>query len=280
MTIGGGSKKSKSTTKVELPEWYQDSAKGALGVAEGISSRPYEAFTGERIAAPNANLQLAYQKAAAGSPNVQSYLDQARGLLNREVGQFDGSTIDRYINPYVKNALDPVARELNEDFDATRRKLASTQVARHAFGGSRAALQESEAQENYLQSVSDLYAKGYAEAWDKGTALWEGDRDAKIQGDLARAQQLQSMAALAQQVSEADIENLLRTGAIDQDIAQKLLDFKYGQFIEERDWEVQNLQPWLDTLSSIRIPSSSTETSSGGGTNPLLGGVGAVLGSI
>jgi hypothetical protein len=41
------------------------------------------------------------------------------------------------------------------------------------------------------------------------------------------------------------------------------MDFDYGQFLERRDWDVNNLRPLLDAISSARGSTSSTMTSSG-----------------
>jgi hypothetical protein len=53
---------------------------------------------------------------------------------------------------------------------------------------------------------------------------------------------------------------LMQTGALDRNVRQAQNDFDYGQFLERRDWSVNNLTPLLQAISTARGPTGSTTT--------------------
>jgi predicted phage tail protein len=76
-----------------------------------------------------------------------------------------------------------------------------------------------------------------------------------------------------------DIQNLLTTGGIKRQLEQAGLDFDYGQFIEARDWDVNNLGTLIDTLSTVPHTKTRTEKQKKGALGTILGVAATVAGA-
>lgn len=276
--FGGGKKKTTST--YTPPSWVQGAAKGALGQAQAIADRPYQAYTGQRVAGMSGNERMALDLARQGSGQWQGDLDKARGFLERAGQKFTDADIQSYMNPYIKGALDPAARELNEDTQRRVNTLRSQQASRGAFGGGRATLMEQETVRGGQEALSDLYGRGYASAFESGANRWAADRE----NDRIQASSYLATAAQQAGLMGQDIANLISTGVIDRQIRQAAQDFDYQQFVEGRDWDVRNLGIMIDTLKGIKGSYEETTKSeskdSGNKLGQLFGGASAILGGL
>lgn len=276
--FGGGDKK--TTQKYTPPSWVQDAAKGALGTAQNIQNRQYQPYTGQRVAGMSGNERMALDLARQGSGQWQGDLDKARGFLDRAGQKFTDADIQAYMNPYIKGALDPAARELNEDTQRRMNALRSQQASRGAFGGGRATLMEQETVRGGQEALSDLYGRGYAQAFESGANRWAADRE----NDRVQAQSYIATAAQQAGLMNQDIANLISTGVIDRQIRQAAQDFDYQQFVEGRDWDVRNLGIMIDTLKGIKGSydevTKTTQKTEGNTLGQLFGGASAILGGL
>lgn len=276
--MGSTTKKSKQT--YTPPSWVEDASKDAIALGRKIGSREYTAYTGERIAGLSENERKGIALANTAAGGWQPYLDKASAALERAAVPFTGANIDAYMNPYIKGALDPAARELREQGALTMNNLRSTQSQRNAFGGARGALLEAEASKNLDQGISDLYAKGHAAAFEDAANRWAQDRDAAFRESSG----YQIQANLFRDATTADIQALMQTGAVDRSIQQAMKDFDYQQFLEERNWDVTNLAGLLSAIQGTQGSYSTTTTTkektSGGGFSQVLGLVAMAAGAM
>lgn len=117
--------------------------------------------------------------------------------------------------------------------------------------------------------ASDLATQSQGRTLAAGTAK---QNLAKTQSDLATADtdrmlstispQFAGAAAQIQQ-TQATLDNLLKTGQIDQTQAQNVLDTQYQQFNNERDWATNQLNALIATLSGVPYSTSSNSTTHG-----------------
>lgn len=266
----GGKKK---TTKQNYipPEWVTSASKKAIGLGEKIADRPYEAYTGDRIAALSQNEQRGIDLAGQSVGTYQPYFDKSEAALDRASTPFTEANMQDYMNPYIKGALDPAAREIRQAGAQRLTDLQATQKQRGAFGGSRGALLESEAQRGTETALGDLYGQGYARAFEFGTQQWNADREASFK----ESGMYTALGQLAQQGAQADISTLMATGAQDRMLRQAAADFDYEQFAEARDWDVKNLAGLLaaiqGTQGSYGTEQKTVEKTSGGMASKLIG---------
>lgn len=180
------------------------------------------------------------------------------------------------MNPYVKGALDPAARELREE---TARQVAlrgQEAGMAGAFGGSRQAIAESETRRGGTEALSDLYQEGYERAYESGAAKFSADRNVAARG----AEQFRALGAQEQQQLTQDIQNLMSTGGLKRSLAQAGLDFDYQQFVEARDWDVTNLQPLIAAVSSVPYGTTTTNEKKSSGLGNAIGVAASAAGAV
>jgi hypothetical protein len=276
----GGSKKKTSTQTYRPPSWVEDASKQAIGIGQRIAGQEYEQYSGERIAPLSQNEQMGMQMARDTAGAAQPYYDEASALARRGSQQFSEADMADYMNPYIKNALDPAAREIREQGAREVSALEGRSASMGAFGGSRAALLQSEAREKTLQEVSDLYGEGYAKAYDSAVNIWGGERAR----DLMAAGRIQDLGTAVSSANRQDISTLMTTGATDRSVQQAMRDFDYQQFVENRDWDFRNLGGLIAALEGTKGSYTQTTTTeekqSGGGVAQAIGLAATLLGAF
>jgi hypothetical protein len=199
--------------------------------------------------------------------DYQGDLDRSRELTEQGVQSFTDANMQDYMNPYIEGALDPAARELREEIARQQQGISGAAGMQGAFGGARHGIAEAEGRRGGLEAMSDLYGRGYQQAFESAKDQFNRDRDVFARG----AEQFRATGAAGQQMLTQDIQNLLTTGGIKRQLEQAGLDFDYQQFIEARDWDVNNLQPLLDTLSTVPHTKTRTEKTKKGAMGTIIG---------
>lgn len=228
----------------------------------------------ERYAGADPNEQRAYDMASQGTSTAD--LDRARELTEKGAGTFLDANVDAYMNPYIKGALDPAARELRQQVGMDVRDAQSKAANAGAFGGSRGALLETEAKRGGTQAIGDLYAKGYQSAFESASNRFDADRNAAARG----AEQYRALSSQGQAQKMQDMNALLTTGGLMRGLKQQNLDFNYDQFTQARDWDVNNLKPLLATLASVPHGETATTSTKSGGLGEVAGLAIAALGAF
>ncbi len=133
-------------------------------------------------------------------------------------GQFTGSAVSQYMDPYMQNVVDVEKRRAQEDYDIARQGRSSRAVQAGAFGGSRAAVQEGLAERDLLERQGGIQAKGLSAAYTGAQGMFEADRAARMsteQAQAAEAARVQSgTAGEAARVQQARAAELARTQGI------------------------------------------------------------------
>ena len=154
----------------------------------------------------------------------------------------------------IKGALDPAAREIREEGQRGLTGIEDRAASMDAFSGRRSALAKKDMREVTTQGLSDLYGKGYADAYTFGAQIF-GEERAR---DMEAAGRFQQLGGAAIDAAQTDISTLMTTGATDRGIQQSMLDFDWQQWVEERDWDFRRLMGVVSSLEGTK-GSYSTE---------------------
>lgn len=246
---GGDSAAPTSMTQTSLTygEEFQPFAKELMKRAGALASQPYERYQYNRIAGFDP-MQLQAQQAAANM-RVSPYLGQAAGIAggvaNRAMninyaparfqeervaaeraaaerattGRFtDPGVASSYMSPYMQNVVDIQKREAQRAADIAGTQRGSEAVRAGAFGGSRQAILEAEAQRNLAQQMGDIQARGSQAAYEQAAQQFQTDeqrnlamQQSNIQAQLQAAlanQQTGLAAALANQAKNLEAQQL------------------------------------------------------------------------
>ena len=267
----------KKEQKREIPAWLREGSEQAVGMARDIAERPYEAFEDQRVAGIDPNEQAAYNLVRQGS-GYEEDLEKSRTFAEQS-GQ---SWVDlgdegrqAYMNPFIKGALDPAAREIREEGLKQRNLVGQQAGMAKAFGGARATLLETETGRATTQELGDLYGEGYARAYESAATRFDKDRVAAY----GAAESFRAIGSQAQTQLTQQAQSLLVTGGLKRSLEQANLDFDYFQFIEARDWDITNLQPLLAALSTVPHGETMTTKTSGGEFQAVLGAAATVAGA-
>jgi hypothetical protein len=95
------------------------------------------------------------------------------------------------------------------------------------------------------------------------------------------AKGLQSVSGDISQLNQQQYQDLMSSGGLDRALGQKQLDFNLSQFLEQRDWSVNNLSPLLSAIDASKGTQRNTSTYSGpnSGVGQAIGAAATVAGA-
>lgn len=222
----------KATSSTQEPAWLSDASEDAVTRARELSRRQYTPFTDQRVAGLTANEQQASRMAAAFGREAQT--------------PFSADKLEAFQNPYLDQVFKNRQRAIGEEYGRQSADLAKNQAAMNAFRSGRSDLARSRLNESRLRALSEGEATDRANAFNTAMNAYQQDQ-ANRRSNFESAE-----------------SNLAKTGAIERSINQAQNDFDYGQFLERRDWDVNNLTPLLNSINAARGGSTTTTTGSSG----------------
>lgn len=260
-----GSKKSQSTS-TELPDYITSGSEAAVGRGMEALNRPYTPYEDERVAGLSENEAMASQMARDTAGVGMGYLSQGADALGG-ITSFDQANIGAYMNPYIEQVLNRQQEALGEAYGGRKSELGQKAGMVSAFGGGRQTALETGLEEEYLDSTAAMQEAGLASAFDRATGLWGSDMDRLI----AQSGAYGGLAGQAGASASSDIRNLAGTGLTERSIDQAQKDFDYQQFIESRDWDINNLGPLLEALSMAPYETTTTSETEGSKLGTAVG---------
>jgi hypothetical protein len=133
--------------------------------------------------------------------NVRDY-EAAQSQLNQMQGPkswTDQGTAAQYMSPYMQNVVDIQKREADRDFSKQMARLDAQAAGTGAFGGSRHALERSEARRAQAQRLGDIQAQGQQQAYQSGMGQFSAEQGLGLQAGQANLSAAQQTAMANQQ---------------------------------------------------------------------------------
>ena len=238
--------------------WYSAAGEFALGRAIDLSERPHEAYGGQRVAGLSQN-----ERQASGL--ARGAFDQVQPYMQRLQGGFSGANISTFMNPYTDKVLASRKRGITDEFGRQMGDISRNQAATDAFRSGRSDLARARANSSKLRALDDATAETEAAAFEsaKDSMFRQGAQDLGAIGQISGAN------TSAQQ-------GLMATGGTERAISQANNDFDYGQFLERRDWDVNNLNNLISAVQGLNSTAGTTETTYG--KKPKKSTWGSILG--
>lgn len=267
-------KPTKQTSTTSLPGWLDQGAQDMLKRVQEFYDKPYQPYTGQRIAGFNADEKNAFQgfRDMQGPGVTNEALDMVR--------QGSGSALpgmEQYQNKYLDDVLGTAVRKINEGAATQRKGIDAKANMAGAFGDTGYAGAQAKLNADTQQQVGD--AAGQIGAAGFNTALGAS------QADLARLMQggqaLTSTEAQGQNSMLQRLTALLSGGQIQQGNAQAGLDTKYEAWQNQNQDAYSRLQALISAISGAPHGSTTTATSPNTSWAGLLGSLGsAAIGKI
>jgi hypothetical protein len=315
MSKGGGSQPSQQTvTNTSLPEEFFPYLERLMNQGESISARPYEAYPGQRLADFSGSTLQSFDQTAGAQGSFQPFFDTAQSGVNsamegtvnaaggqaRDVyaGQWGTAAANQYMDPYLSTVMDRQFGRMERQYGRDVQGLDARAREAGAYGGSRHAVLESNMRDDFLDRVSDQEAQAMSNAYNTGMEAYSGDQSRWLQAQGANQQADQEMyqrwmsgagqmgqlagqaAGMGGQYSDllyGDADALRRMGLTQEQMSQAGLDMGYQDFVNQRDYERQNLAMMSGLLRGIPMPVSS-DTQQTQYQNPYAQALGLGLG--
>jgi hypothetical protein len=195
---------------------------------EQSAMQPYTFYQGQRFAGTSPLEQQAFS--GLGSLQTPWQYGAGSGLAYQSgIGSFTRpGTAEAFMSPYAQGVMDIEKREAQRQADIARTGRGAQAAKAGAFGGSRQAIMEAEANRNLAQQMGDIQTKGLQSAYDRATQQYNAERDAQMRAAMG-------LGTLGQQQFGSQLQGLqglLAAGGTQRQIAQQPLDFGYQQFQE------------------------------------------------
>ena len=233
---GGGSTVQKSeVTQSNLPEYARPYFEGMMQRASTALTTPYQTYDQERIAGFTPGQQQVQQNimgqqtpgefgqagglaSAAGLGSLQAGQYQAGQFGTQQIGQpnlqqysmqqpeqFGGVQAQRYMSPFIQQALEP---QMREAITSARRGQVAQDLGsarQGTYGGSRQLLAGMERERNLGQQLGDIQSRGMQSAYESAQQQFERDRTA---GMTAGRENLQAALGVQQLGAQTGLEAL------------------------------------------------------------------------
>lgn len=284
-----------TVTQTSIPEYARPYVETMLGKAQALTEGDqFRQYGGERIAGFSPLQQQAFQGIAGMAPAQQigqgTALAETAGLgglmTGRNYAQMatDPSQIQAYMSPYMQNVVDIQQREAGRQAGIARTQRQAQAAGAGAFGGSRQAIMEAEADRNLARQMGDIQAQGLQSAFQNAQQAQQFGANLGLQGLGLAGQQASTLGQLGQtQYGQQMGINaaLQQAGAQQQALEQQRLQTAYQDFLNQQRFPYQQIGFMSDVVrgmpltqqsqSVYQAPPSYLSQASG-----LLGGLGSL----
>jgi len=246
VTTGQGNSTSMPvTSESNLSSWAGPGIASYIERGTALANSPYQAYTGP-LSAGTSPLQ---QQAFGAAANLQTPASMGQGASmigaagnamgnlsynptaatnqftapaayqtgNFQTGTFDAGAAQQYMNPYMQASLNPQIEEARRQSEITQAGNASRLSQAGAYGGSRGALMQSEAQRNLGSNLANITGQGYNTAYTNAmqqfnadqTRRMEAQRDTEASRQFGASQGMTAAQNTAQYGQQAQNQNML-----------------------------------------------------------------------
>jgi hypothetical protein len=302
---GGGAPTQSTTNTSNLPEYARPYYERMMGRAEAESNQPYVSYGGQRTAGFTPDTQTGFGItrgiAARGMPEMDTAgnMAGAAGMTGLNAQNYQSNAIQQqgfgrqqaqqYMSPYMNEVIERQKAAAVRDFGEGRPARETQAIRSGAFGGYRSAVQEGVAERGLQNRMSDIEGMGRQQAFQNAQGQFERDRAASMQAQgmteqqrLAAAQYglagaglgLQAGAAMGQLgasrqgMALQQAQALQAQGTAQQNLGQRQLDTEYQDFINQRDFDKQQISYLSNILRGVPVQPTTVQ-STYANPNPL-----------
>ena len=268
-----------TVSNTSIPTWVSEGGERLFNQASALAERPFEAYTGPRVADFTPDTQSAFAGVRANQGAYQPQLAEAGALTTQAGKSFDQAAYEQYANPFQQNVTDMAGREMNRQYDqALLGQNAQAQQA-GAFGGSRHGILNAENERNRMQNMADLQFRGAQQGFQNAQQMFGTDQARALQAGSQAGQ----LGSLQSQMGYQDAQALQGIGSQQQALEQQSVDAAYGDYLEQREYPFRQTNFALGALRGTPYETRTTATGSGTSTQlapSILGQAGGALGAL
>ena len=258
----GGSasqEQARTTAQTNYPDWYNRLQQANLLRAAEAAFETYQPYGGPRMALAGPEQQAA--RAGFGGLAGIAAPSFAEAMRQSRLGatQLAGADITPYMSPFQQAVTDVALREARRQGDIQRRGLESQATKVGAFGGSRAALEQMEAERNIQRGLADIQATGSQAAYESALAQLSADRAAAA----AAAPQMAALGTGLQGALTSGLKEAELAGERERAERQGALDIAYQDYLTQRAYPLAQASGLQSLLGGATVPGTTLSTTFG-----------------
>ena len=291
---GGGSSGPTTSTNVttNIPEYAQPYVMRMLGQAESLTNpntNPYQQYQGAglqgtQIAGFNPMQTQAFNNVNNMTPSSQN--GQATGIagiasLNALGPGAYAQNVQGYMSPYTQNVINQQEQSAIRDYGRSLPQLGSAASQVGGLGGTREALMQSEANRNLQNTLANIDAQGYQNAYQNAQGQYNTSQGQALQGAGILGQLGQQDYAQKAGIAQAQ----LTAGNQQQQLQQQLYNTQYQNFLNEQNYpyaQLSYMSGLLRGTSPQSVGSQYTQSAyqAPANTAAQIAGLGVGIGSL
>lgn len=270
---GGGSPAptQQTVTQTNLPEYAKPYFENIMQRAQAESYRPYQAYSGQRLAGFEPGQVTAQQEVAGmqtpgqfGGATAGLTAGTMQGLGAGQAGMGmafqDPSTM---MSPYMQNVVDVQKAQAIRDAQQANLAQNLSSARQGTYGGARQMLAQSERERNLQTQLGNIQASGlqnaYTAAAQRGQQLGQLGLGA-MQAGMTGAQALGQLGTAQQTADLQRIQAQSAMGAEQRAFEQQKMDQAYADFMRQRDYPMEMLGYYSNLLRGVPVGLGSTAT--------------------
>ena len=283
---GGGSQPTQNTTvNTNIPEYAEPYVQTMLGATQeqlfnmdgdkitGFKEyKPYSTDPTQYFAGPSSLQTQAYNQ--AGQLQTPSQFGLGTGLAGMAaMGQMgagrqyqrmatDPNAISSYMNPYTQNVIDVQKQAAIRDYQKAMPELQAQAARQGAFGGSRSAIQQAEAQRTLGTNLANIQAQGQQSAYDKALQNMQFGSNLGLQGLAGAASTAGTLGQLGASQQAADVQNINlqnQLGSQQQAYQQNIINQAIQDYATQQQYPLMQLGFMSNMLRGLPMQASTTQ---------------------
>jgi hypothetical protein len=244
-------------TESSLSNWVGPYVTDMLGQGQAVANTGYEAYGGP-LTAGTSDLQTTGFEGLAGL----AVPTDSMGVFTPK-SFTDTGVADKYMNPYLQNALNPQIDEARRQQEIQRIADAGRLTKAGAYGGSRQAVLEGMGNRGLLDRVAGITGTGYANAYDKAVGQFNTEQGVG-----------QTAQTAANEYGLGTLLNQLTAGATQRGIESEGITADKEQFEEERDYPYKMVQYLQSLLQGMPLAAQNATFAEDSGFTQALNSAG------
>jgi hypothetical protein len=297
---GGSAAPQQSTTQTSnIPEYAKPFVMNMLNSAQsqiyndGMSTfreyKPYSANPTDYFAGPSGLQQSTYGEAGQmqtpGQFNLATGLGGIAGLGQMGAGSqyarqaTDPYAVQSYMSPYMQNVVDTQKASALRDFQVGQTARQGQQTRQGAFGGSRSAIENAEAQRALSGRLGEIQATGSQKAYEDAQQAQQFGANLGLQGLAGASQTAGMLGQLGGAQQQADLARMgfqNQLGQQQQQYQQGIINQAIQDYATQQQYPMIQLSNMSNLLRGLPMQAGSTQMYQAA-PNALsqLGGLGA-----
>jgi len=284
MGKGGGGSQPQTTTayQTNLPEYAKPYVENMLNAAQkqiyndDMSTfrgyTPYSKDPTQYFAGPSSLQQSTYGEAGQmqtpGQFGLATGMGGLAGLGQMGAGQrfaqqaTDPYATQSYMSPYMQNVVDTQKTSALRDFQVAQPMRQAQQTRQGAFGGSRSAIENAEAQKNLMSQLQSIQATGTQKAFEDAQKQQQFGANLGLQGLAGASQTAGMLGQLGGAQQQSDIARMglqNQLGGQQQQYQQGIINQQVQDYATQQQYPMIQLSNMSNLLRGLPMQSGTTQ---------------------